>query len=44
MAAMMQACSVLMMGALAWIIAEAPTQAQGAVPCVVSGSAPAGWG
>jgi|SRR3954463_16540043 hypothetical protein len=44
MAAMMQACSVLMVGALAWIIAEAPSRAQGAVQCVVSGSAPAGWG
>lgn len=45
MAPTVRACSVLILGALGLVIAAAsPATAQGAVQCVVSGSAPAGWG
>jgi len=44
MVATMRACSLLMAGALGWGIAVVPVKAQGAVQCVVSGAAPAGWG
>jgi hypothetical protein len=44
MALLIRTCVVLMAAALGSIVAAAPTLAQGAPQCVVSGSAPAGWG
>src|SRR6185369_13169971 len=41
---MIRACSALTMAALGLLVAAAPTIAQNAAQCVVSGSPPAGWG
>ena len=41
---MIRACSALTMAALGLVVAAAPTVAQNAPQCVVSGSPPAGWG
>ena len=41
---MTRACSVLIGAALGLVAAAAPALAQNAPQCVVSGSAPAGWG
>jgi Bacterial Ig domain len=44
MTPMIRACSALLMVAFALLFAAAPSFAQNAPQCVVSGSSPAGWG
>jgi hypothetical protein len=41
---MVRACLVMIMAALGLVAAAAPAPAQNAPQCVMSGSAPAGWG